>query len=369
MGARKNRLSHYLNDSWKTLVSDYREFKEGPQPLEEILTSFRRSSLPVFGYYFMLAVSTLITTFGLIGNSSATIIGAMIISPLMNPIISLAFGITARNRQLIDRGCLMLITGIPLIILVAYLASNIIGIRAIGSEVISRSHPTYLDLGVALGAGTAAAFAYSRQSISSALPGVAIAVALLPPLCVVGIGMNAGTLGEFMAANAGIDEYMSLGALNLFITNLWGIVFAGVLVFTFQKYGRWKQAFIGLAISFAMLLMVMVPLGEGFYKMYIRELFYKELLRYRTDEKKFSELEIHNIDIRFLRNKYRVQLALFGNIENISDVNLESSQEKINKISKRLSAKLKHPVLIEMNIIPMYHIRSEGIPPTAENPA
>jgi len=358
MRSSRKKVFNYLNDSWKSLSSDYREFRESPQPKEKILDAFRHASLPAFGYYFLLAISTIIATFALIGNSAATIIGAMIISPLMNPIISLAFGITVRNRQLIERGCLMLFTGIPLVILVSYAASSLIGIRTIGSEVISRSHPTYLDLGMALGSGAAAAFAYSRQSIANALPGVAIAVALMPPLCVVGISMHAGVIGKFMAANAGIDEHMYLGALTLFFTNLWGILFASIVVFALQKYGRWKQAILGLIISVIMMLALVMPLGEGFYKMYIRELFYKELLRYRANEKKFSEAEIHSIDIRFLRDKYRVQLVFFENIQNITDEDRKDTQAKLNKISSRLSKRLKHPVLIEVSIIPTYYTRS-----------
>ncbi len=362
----KSKISffRYLSDSWHSLVSDYREFKEGPLPKEKILISFRQASLPAFGYYFMLAMSTLIATLGLIGNSAATIIGAMIISPLMNPIITLSFGITTRNRKLIDRGCLMLLTGVPLIILVSYFTSNLIGIKTIGSEVISRSHPTYLDLGVALGAGTAAAFAYSRHSISSSLPGVAIAVALVPPLCVVGIGIHAGTLGKYIAAGSGIDEHMSPGALTLFLTNLWGILFASVLVFICQKYGEWKKVLSGLVISFLLLLTVMHPLGEGFYIMYIREQFYRELLRLGADQRKFSEIDFREMNVRLLRDKYRIQLSFFSNVERINEESMQQLKKRIDTASERLSKKLGHPVLIEANVIPMHYIRSEK---TVEN--
>jgi len=356
---KKLEFFHYLGDSWKSLLFDYREFREGPREKEEILKAFHQAALPAFGYYFMLAVSALITTLGLIANSAATIIGAMIISPLMNPIITLSFGITAQNRKLIDRGCFMLFTGIPLVVLIAYFSSSLIGIRSIGSEVLSRAHPTYLDLGMALGSGIAAAFAYSRKSIANTLPGVAIAVALLPPLCVMGIGMHAGLLGKFMAANAGIDENMSIGALNLFLTNLWGILFSSVLIFSFQKYGHWKKVIFALSLSLIILIAVITPLGEGFYRMYIREVFYKELLAFRVQEKKFSEAEIRSIDIRFYDDQYRIQMTFFQNIDIINEADRGESQAKIDRLAERLSAKLKNPVLIEMNVIPIYHLSSD----------
>lgn len=356
------KMTNYFYESWRSLLFDYKKFREGPQPEEKILGNFRAASLPAFGFYFMLSVSTLIATYGLIGNSAATIIGAMIISPLMNPIITLAFGITTHNRTLIDRGCFMLFTGIPLVILVSYLASSVIGIRFFGSEVTSRAHPNYLDLIIAIGSGTAAAFAYSRQSIANALPGVAVAVALMPPLCVVGVSMHSGLIGKYMAAQAGIDENMALGALTLFLTNLWGILFASIIVFACQKYGKWKYVTLGLTITVVMLLLTMIPLSEGFHKMYIRELFNRELLRYQIEESKFSEATIHSIDIRFLRDKYRIQMTLLGNKDRLTFQKKYESQRRLNATSERLAKKLGHPVLIEMNIVPMEYLRSDEEP-------
>ena len=361
-------LKTYFDGFWRSLASDYKVFAEGPQDAEWMRQNFRESALPAFSYYFLLVLSTLISTLGLIANSSATIIGGMIISPLMHPIVTLAFGITIRDRRLIDRGAVMLLTGIPLCILVAYVFSTIINIRVVGSEVLSRSNPNYLDLGVALGAGASGAFSYSRKSIANALPGVAIAVALVPPLCVVGIGAHAGLLGDLMASNAGIDEDMAIGSLTLFLTNLWGILVAAIIVFLCQKYGDFRGAFRGLLVSVVVLAGLLYPLGTSFYKMYIRELFYRELLRFRAHETRFSEAELHQVDIRLLRGKYRVHMTLFSNVDKLDD--LSDTQEKIDLLSKRMAKRLGHPVRIELNVIPLYNVRSspslekETPPPT-----
>jgi uncharacterized hydrophobic protein (TIGR00271 family) len=97
----------------------------------------------------------------------------------------------------------------------------LIGLKTVDSEILSRTNPTLIDFGIAMAAGMAGAFANSRRSISSALPGVAIAVALVPPLSVVGIGLSLG------------QQEITVGSSLLFCTNLICIIFFGGLVFLF----------------------------------------------------------------------------------------------------------------------------------------
>ncbi|MEM1282870.1 MAG: DUF389 domain-containing protein, partial [Chlamydiota bacterium] len=338
------------------LFGDYQQFTEYPIDNDTMVETFARASLPAFGFYFLISTSSIIATLGLISNSSATIIGAMIIAPLMNPIITLGFGLTVNNTRLITRGTLMLVTGVPLVVGVAYFSSTILGIRAVGNEVISRSAPNYLDLGVALASGGAAAFAYTRKSIITALPGVAIAVALVPPLCVMGIGLHSGVLGKYLAATEGIDDDMWIGAMTLFLTNLWGIIFAAIIVFLTQGYGNWKTALSGLILTFIMVFSISFFLGGGLYKMYIRELFYRELLIMDVDERRFSEMHIRSINIRLRRGTYRVQVTLRANQAKLK--NLEKVKTEITKIAEKLEKKLGEKVLIEVNVVPLYYIRS-----------
>jgi len=349
-------IKEYFKNLRDIIIGDYNQFAEAPLDSQKMVDTFAQASLPAFGYYFLILTSSIIATLGLISNSSATIIGAMIIAPLMNPIITLGFGLTVSNKRLIVRGCFMLISGVPLVVGVAYLCSSILDIRTVGHEVLSRSAPNYLDLAVALASGGAAAFAYTRRSILTALPGVAIAVALVPPLCVMGVGLHAGLLGKFLAASEGIDEDMWIGAMTLFLTNLWGIIFAAILVFVTQGYGNWRSALRGLVLTFLMLMVVTFFLGEGFYKMYIRELFYTELLRLDVDERRFSEMDISSINIRLRRGVYRVQVVVTANQFKLEE--LAETKKEITKVAKRLEKKLGHKVLIEVNVIPLFYIRS-----------
>jgi uncharacterized hydrophobic protein (TIGR00271 family) len=215
-------FSHWLG-SWHHLV-------EEPISAEEVERAAEQGSIPAYALYFMLASSAVIATFGLLANSAAVIIGAMIVAPLMSPIISMSYGIVAGRGALTIRSLLTIITGTLLTIGVAFIFTEAIGWKLAGSEIVARMKPSLLDLGVAVAAGAAAAFAYTRPNISSALAGIAIAVALVPPLCTVGIAM---ALGQEASVEVGLalDNFSVRGPFLLYMTNILGIVFAGGLVF------------------------------------------------------------------------------------------------------------------------------------------
>jgi uncharacterized hydrophobic protein (TIGR00271 family) len=167
--------------------------------------------------------SSAIATFGLLENSAAVIIGAMIIAPLLAPIQALAYGVLDGSVRDIRASCISLCTGSVLAVGVSGLLARAIGLTILGSEVMSRTKPNVLDLGIALAAGLIGGFARTRPGISNTIAGTAIAVALMPPLCVLGIGLATG------------DSRIAGGALLLFITNLFGITLASTVVFFFGR--------------------------------------------------------------------------------------------------------------------------------------
>ncbi|PZO23306.1 MAG: hypothetical protein DCF25_00465 [Leptolyngbya foveolarum] len=149
---------NFLAKQWHYLTADWHVLLEKPVSPKKLSFLLIQTSLPSFGFYFMLTLATMIATLGLLSNSAATIIGAMIVAPLMGPIVSAAYALVTADHKLLSRSLL-----------------------------------TILDLGVAVSAGGAGAFAMTRKSISNAIAGVAIAVALVPPLCVSGIGLGLGS--------------------------------------------------------------------------------------------------------------------------------------------------------------------------------
>jgi len=195
--------------------------------------------------------SSAIATFGLLENSAAVIIGAMIIAPMLSPIQALAYGILDGSVENIRASVISLGTGSALAIGLAALLARAIGLTILGSEVMLRTRPTLLDLGIAIAAGLVGGFARTRPGVSNTVAGTAIAVALMPPLCVVGIGLAAGDLG------------IASGAILLFATNLLGITLASTVVFLLAGYAT-RHARSALIWTIGLTAVIVIPLTLSF---------------------------------------------------------------------------------------------------------
>ena len=189
-----------------------------------IVTSVARNALPTPGYFGLLGLAGFIATFGLISDSAAVIIGAMLVAPLMNSIVGLALANVRRNRALSEEAFRSLAFGVALVIFVAWIGGLMVPFPEAGTQITSRIRPTLLDLGIAVAAGLAGAYSSLRAEVSSVIPGVAIATALVPPLGVVGIQLSQGSW-----TGAG-------GAFLLFGSNLLAIYMANVLLFILSGF-------------------------------------------------------------------------------------------------------------------------------------
>jgi uncharacterized hydrophobic protein (TIGR00271 family) len=189
------------------------------------VSDLRRSSRLTPGFLLLTALSSAIATFGLITDSAAVIIGAMLIAPLLSPIMGIALAVLGGRGHLLTRAALTLTVGIALALglsfALAWLALQLPfgALTTIPHEVSSRTHPSPFDLAIALAGGAAAAYALVRLEGAAALFGVAIATALMPPLCTVGIGVALGDPGIWTAAG------------ELFLTNLVAIAASATIVF------------------------------------------------------------------------------------------------------------------------------------------
>ena len=192
---------------------------------QEVLDQLSASSSPNFDFFLLVFLSAAIATFGLITDSTAVIIGAMLVAPLMSPILGLSLASVAGKRNMFERAVGALIRGVLLSVALAAVISWLSQLlpfdllTTLPGEVLARTRPSPIDLGIALAGGAAAAYALAQAQLSAALPGVAIATALMPPLCTVGIGISLKS------------PEIALGAFLLFITNLVTISFAGIVVF------------------------------------------------------------------------------------------------------------------------------------------
>jgi len=180
-------------------------------------------------YWLELYLSAGIATLGLVLSSPAVVIGAMLVSPLMGPIIGAGLAFAAADLYLGIKSGLQLIISIATSILFAGFIVWMLPLDTATPEILARTRPNLLDLGVALFSGLAGSLLVSRSCSptgggTSALPGVAIAVALMPPLCTVGFGLGSSFDTEIMG-----------GAMLLFLTNLAAIVASAFLVFSLLR--------------------------------------------------------------------------------------------------------------------------------------
>lgn len=207
----------------------------------------------------LTALSASIAGFGLLADSGAVVIGAMLVAPLMTPIIGAAAAtVTADNKRLV-RAILIIAFGTAVAVAVGWAVSfvsggRVIDVRSLPDEIRSRTFPGLLDLGIAISAGAAAGYIQPRRSAISALPGVGIAVALVPPLATAGITLELGL---------GTD---ARNAFLLYLTNLAAIIFSAAIVLLMSGFrphdaaGR-KAIRLRLVTTLIAVVIVAIPLS------------------------------------------------------------------------------------------------------------
>lgn len=245
-GRLKEELLHSFLPWVRHATSD--EFKE-------LFALLRTNAQTSSSYLVLMALSTMIATFGLFGDSAPVVIGAMILAPLMGPIISLAMGALRQDSLLIKNSMITIFWGIILGLIFSIIITWITPLEVLNNQITARIRPNLLDLGIAIASGIAGAYAYSKEEISKTLAGVAISVALVPPLAVAGIGIG------------WMDWNVFGGAMLLLGTNLAGIVMAASLTFLLLGFSPFRLAKRGLLISLGIMIAVSLPLGLSFNKM------------------------------------------------------------------------------------------------------
>ena len=205
--------------------------------------------------FIVLSVgASLIATLGLLANSAAVVIGAMVVAPWIMPLRAAAFAILLGEVQLLGRSLRTLMVGGVSTTLLSLVLGALADLPRFGTEVLTRTTPNLLDLGIALVAGGLATYAKLRSDAVSSLAGTAIAVALVPPVCVMGLLLSQQQWNE------------AVGAGLLFATNLLGILTGGLVLMAW-KDPEFRQVFRRShlsAASFTLTGLLLVPLGSSF---------------------------------------------------------------------------------------------------------
>ena len=304
-----------------------------------------------FGFDFasLIALSTAIAALGLMQNSAAVVIGAMLVAPLMTPMIGAGMAVVQGNTVLVGEASRAIVKGFLLAVLIGVLmgllgrVTELLPPRLTG-ELLARGAPNVLDLVVAYLSGLAAAYAVARPNLSGALPGVAIAAALVPPLGTVGICLAAG------------NTRVASGAALLFGTNLVAIVLGAATVFRAigvhasrtQRSELWvgraiaalSLTLMGLAVWFVVKLPFWTPRSQRDVILTPRA---TEALRDHLEERQATLLAVRPLD----HQSVEVVIAWSG----------EASLKAIaNELSVTLSSSLQRPLEVQLVVLELSRV-------------
>jgi len=296
-----------------------------------------RRKRQVVNFTVLLLLATVIATYGVITNSTATVIGAMIIAPLMTPIMATAAAVILGSPSRVFKSLQLVVLGVAAVILLSlfltFFVPDLFVSYSTNPQILSRVSPSLLDLIIALAAGAAGAFAIGRKEIADSLAGVAIAISLVPPLCVVGISLANGYIIQ------------SGGAFLLFLTNFFAILVAGSTVYSLmglQKYStpdverevRQKAIRYILAGTLIITVLLVVTTFNAFQttnNQYIASTTVTEWLG--TAPFQVSSVSTNGIDVS-------ITLVGNGNVPPVADLEVMLSQA------------FGHPVIINLHVIP-----------------
>lgn len=269
---------------------------------------------------WVLIFATFIASLGLNTNSTAVIIGAMLISPLMGPIMGFGLGLGISDFELIKRSFRNFAIATVFSVITSSIYFLISPISEAQSELLARTQPTLYDVLIAFFGGLAGIVASSTKSKGNVIPGVAIATALMPPLCTAGFGLATGNL------------YYFFGAFYLFFINSVFISLATYLVVRVLKYPKKVfldkdhekrvTRYVGIIVIFTI-----VPSLFLSYRLVKTTYFSQQVLNYVNTELAFPNTQILSKTITNTSDKKEIKVVLIG--DNVSDSTIESARNRL----------------------------------------
>ncbi len=284
-------------------------------------TRIRRSARPDIDYFMMISLATIIAALGLLVNSPAVVIGAMLVAPLMSPIIGIGLAMVLGDARFLRLSLGAVAKGLIIALGVGFLTGLLFFRAEIANEMLARTQPSIVDLLIAWFSGLAAAYALCRSDAAGALPGVAIAAALVPPLAASGL---------FFAR---LDFQPALGAFLLFATNLVAITLASALMFLIlgfrptkdQKARRAVQAKSARVALFSLVAVIVLI----------------SVSTYTLAEKNAQRNRIYEV------TKEKVAEVANAQLDNLTIVSFEDDDEGVRVLTLDVTVKSEVPVLYQ----------------------
>lgn len=177
-------------------------------------------------FYFLLFSSTVLITLGLILNNTAVVIGGMILAPLISPLLIIGLGIVVCRKDIISQNLLDFAKIVVVIAATSFVVAFIFNVKKVTPEIFLRTASNFEYFLIAFIAGIAGTYSWVKSHLQNLISGVIIAVALVPPICSLGIGLNI------------LNRNIIAGSLMFFIINFTGIILGSILMFSLFGFGR-----------------------------------------------------------------------------------------------------------------------------------
>jgi len=289
----------------REIIHDRFNLEEDKASEDEIIENVKKGIEFKGMNLWVLIFAIFIASIGLNVNSTAVIIGAMLISPLMGPIMGIGLGIGINDFELIKKSFKNLGISVLISVLTSTIYFLITPLSDAQSELLARTTPTIWDVFIALFGGLAGIVAATRKSISNVIPGVAIATALMPPLCTAGFGLATGNF------------YFFFGAFYLFFINSVFISLATYIIVRFMKFQKKEfldpQRELRVKRSIvAVVLITVIPSIILAYNIVNRTFIEKNVQQFITNELSFPNTQILSKKINFDSNRVQIEVFLLG---------------------------------------------------------
>lgn len=276
---------------------------------EELIEKIEKDMNQTALVYAILVCAALIASIGLNYNSTSTVIGAMLISPLMSGISGIGFGLGMFRLEMVKKGALIFLLQFVIILGISFLFFYLTPIKEHTPEIASRTSATIWDIFIALLGGTALALSKSRAKDNNVVVGVSIGTSLILPLCVTGYGLSNG------------DFTTAWDSVKLFLINIFLIFFALFVVIWLLKYGEFEKQ----RLQRFLLWIVPFLLVGGFF---IYTTVESTVVEYRA--KQFSEevlADYYVLEQEILDFPQTIQLSLVG--ADLTDQEMSELQQRL----------------------------------------
>ncbi|PIR43709.1 TIGR00341 family protein [candidate division WWE3 bacterium CG10_big_fil_rev_8_21_14_0_10_32_10] len=310
-------------------------FKLGPKARERVYIQITNNSNEEFSFYLLTILATVVISLGLIINNGAVVIGGMIIAPVIWPILTLAISVSLGRVTTVRKSFFNIIKASIIVFIVAALVGYVSPFDSFREEILSRTEPTFIELLIGLAAGMVGAYAVSSVRVSSTIGGVAVAVALVPPLCVAGLTLATGNYSQVV------------GAFLLYSANLLAIIVGSLLVFVLEgffvsttdanesarkSYVLWSLSLL-IVISIPLLALTQSLVGENRTRNFVLQMT-KEMY----PNSKVTDLTIKNTEYNLV-------------VDMVLQKEKGEDNADLEKLSKIYSTKFKKPVTLNLSFI------------------